>query len=328
MKFLCPSIPNLPWEARPSGCPDLVWRYTGNPIIGRRALAKATGCYNSAVVPFEGKFAGVFRVDYKDRMPHLHTGWSDDGIHWTIEPEEIALHNGDPEKGEFHYAYDPRVVKLEDWYYVIWCMGYHGPTIGLARTKDFRSYEQLDNLLLPYNRNGVFFPRKINGKYAMLNRPSDTGHTPFGDIFFSESHDLVHWGKHRHVMGKSGKWWEDKKIGPGPAPIETDEGWLAFYHGVAGTCNGYIYAMGAMILDREKPWVVRHRLNQCLLLPETPYELTGYVPGVVFPVAALCDGDTGRIAIYYGSADTVSGLAFCQAQDIVEFIKRNSLTSV
>ncbi len=327
MKFLCPPIPNLPWEDRPSDCPDLVWRYSGNPVIGRRALAKATGCYNSAVVPFEGKFAGVFRVDYKDRMPHLHTGWSEDGIHWTIESEEICLHNGDPEKGDFHYAYDPRVVKLEDWYYVIWCMGYHGPTIGLARTKDFRSYEQLDNLLLPYNRNGVFFPRKIGGKYAMLNRPSDTGHTPFGDIFFSESDDLVHWGKHRHVMGKSGKWWEDKKIGPGPAPIETDEGWLAFYHGVAGTCNGYIYAMGAMILDRDEPWVVRHRLNQCLLLPETPYELTGYVPGVVFPVAALCDGDTGRIAIYYGSADTVSGLAFCQAQDIVDFIKRNSLTS-
>jgi len=303
----------------------VVWRYSANPIIGRRSLPKSTGCYNSAVVPFEGKFVGVFRVDYKDRMPHLHTGWSEDGINWTIEPDEILLHNGGPDAGEFHYAYDPRVLKLEDWYYVVWCMGFHGPTIGLARTKDFHSYEQLDNMLLPYNRNGVLFPRKIGGSFAMLNRPSDTGHTPFGDIFYSESPDLVHWGKHRHVMGKSGKWWDDKKIGPGPAPIETDEGWLAFYHGVAGPCNGYIYAMGAMILDRDEPWKVLYRLNQCLLLPEEVYELTGYVPGVVFPVAAMCDADTGRIAIYYGAADTLCCLAFCHAQEIMEFVKSNSL---
>ena len=197
MKIFSPSIPNLPWQEKPTGCPDLVWRYSENPIIGRRALAKATGCYNSAVVPFEGKFAGVFRVDYKDRMPHLHTGWSEDGIRWTIEPEEIEMHNGSPDNGRFHYSYDPRVLKLEDWYYVVWCIGYHGPTIGLARTKDFRSYEQLDNLLLPYNRNGALFPRRINGNYAMFSRPSDTGHTPFGDIFYSESPDLVTWGKRR-----------------------------------------------------------------------------------------------------------------------------------
>ena len=325
MKIFSPSIPNLPWQEKPTGCPDLVWRYSENPIIGRRALAKATGCYNSAVVPFEGKFAGVFRVDYKDRMPHLHTGWSEDGIRWTIEPEEIEMHNGSPDNGRFHYSYDPRVLKLEDWYYVVWCIGYHGPTIGLARTKDFRSYEQLDNLLLPYNRNGALFPRRINGNYAMFSRPSDTGHTPFGDIFYSESPDLVTWGKHRHVMGKSGKWWEDKKIGAGPTPIETNEGWLVFYHGVAGTCNGFVYGMGAAIMDLAEPWKVRYRLDQCLLMPETVYELTGYVPGVVFPCAALCDGDTGRIAIYYGAADTLCCLAFCQAQELMEFIKSHSL---
>ena len=89
---------------------------------------------------------------------------------------------------------------LEDRYYVTWCNGYHGPTIGVGYTHDFETFHQLDNAFLPFNRNGVLFPRRIGDRYAMLSRPSDNGHTPFGDIFYSESPDLVHWGRHRHVM--------------------------------------------------------------------------------------------------------------------------------
>ena len=92
-----------------------------------------------------------------------------------------------PEVGDWVYGYDPRVCRIDDKYYVTWCNGYHGPTIGIAWTKDFKTFHQLENAFLPYNRNGVMFPRKINGNYAMLSRPSDTGHTPFGDIFYSES---------------------------------------------------------------------------------------------------------------------------------------------
>ena len=74
----------------------------------------------------------------------------------------------------------------------------------------------------------------------MLSRPNDSGNTPFGDIFLSESPDMTYWGKHRHVMGKSSEWWESLKIGGGAAPIETTEGWLLFYLGVSGTCHsGY-----------------------------------------------------------------------------------------
>ena len=78
-----------------------------------------------------------------------------------------------------------------------WCNGYHGPTIGMGYTDDFETFHQLENAFLPFNRNGVLFPRQINGNYAMLSRPSDTGHTPFGDIFYSESPDLIYWGHHR-----------------------------------------------------------------------------------------------------------------------------------
>ena len=52
-------------------------------------------------------------------------------------------------------------------------------------------------------------------------------------------------------MGRSSEWWESVKIGGGAAPIETSEGWLLFYHGVSGTCNGYVYSIGGAILDIE-----------------------------------------------------------------------------
>jgi len=317
-------IPNLPWEPKPEGCLDIVWRYSGNPVIDRRPLPQATAIYNSAVVPFEGEFAGVFRTEYKDRMQHLHTGRSKDGLSWEFHPQEIRLNAGAGECDDFEYGYDPRVTRIDDVYWVTWCNGFHGPTIGVARTKDFREFEQLENAFLPYNRNGVLFPRKINGRFAMLSRPSDTGHTPFGDIFYSESPDMEFWGRHRHVMGKGLSWWQEKKIGAGPSPIETSEGWLLFYHGVIGTCNGLVYSMGAALLDLDQPWRVIARTNQAILMPEAPYETTGFVPNVVFPVTALADGATGRIAIYYGAADTFSALAFCHAAEVIEFLHANS----
>lgn len=234
----------------------------------------------------------------------------------------------DKEIGEFVYAYDPRVCFIEDRYYVTWCNGYHGPTIGVAYTFDFETFHQLENAYLPFNRNGVMFPRKINGNFAMLSRPSDNGHTPFGDIFYSESPDMCFWGKHRHVMSPAAfedSAWQCTKIGAGPIPIETSEGWLLIYHGVLRSCNGYVYSFGSAILDLEQPWKVKFRSGPYLLSPQKDYECMGDVPNVVFPCAALHDPETKRIAIYYGCADTVTGLAFGYIDEILDFTKKNSI---
>ena len=192
-------------------------------------------------------------------------------------------------QARFEYAYDPRVTWLEDRYYVTWCSGYHGPTIGLAYTHDFETFRQLDHAFLPFNRNGVLFPRRIGGRYAILSRPSDGGHTPFGDVFYSESPDLVHWGRHRDVLAPVPLTWESTKVGAGPTPIETDEGWLVLYHGVLTSCNGFVYSMGAALLDLDEPWKVVARGSRYLLSPRAPYEQVGDVPNVVFPCAALVD---------------------------------------
>lgn len=320
------ALPRIPWEDRPAGSSAVVWRSARNPIIPHDLIPGSNSIFNSAVVPFGQGFAGVFRCDDKRRMMQLHSARSEDGVNWTIQPERITFIPANAtveEINTFEYGYDPRVCWIEDRYYVTWCNGYHGPTIGVGYTYDFEIFYQMENAYLPFNRNGVLFPRKINGKYVMLNRPSDNGHTPFGDIYYSESPDMVHWGRHRFVMGAT-TGWQATKIGAGPIPIETREGWLLFYHGVLTSCNGFVYSFGAALLDLDQPWKVIYRSEPYLLAPQTPYERIGDVPNVAFPCAALADAETGRLAIYYGGADTVVCLAFAHVDEVITFIKANS----
>jgi beta-1,4-mannooligosaccharide/beta-1,4-mannosyl-N-acetylglucosamine phosphorylase len=318
-------IDNLPWEERPEGITEPVWRYSKNPVIPRDLIPSSNSIFNSAVVPYKGEYAGVFRCDDRTRRMVMHRGFSSDGLNWKLDPEPLRFECDEPEIAEFIYGYDPRLVWIEDRYYVTWCNNYHGPTIGVGWTKDFESFHQYENAFLPFNRNGVLFPRKINGNFAMLSRPSDNSHTPFGEIFYSESPDLTYWGKHRHVMAPVENSWQATKVGGGPVPIETSEGWLLIYHGVLTSCNGFVYSASVALLDLEKPWKVIARAKPYLISPQTLYECVGDVPNVVFPCAALCDAETGRLAIYYGAADTVTGLAFAYVDELVEFAKKNSL---
>lgn len=325
VKIIGETLANLPWEEKPTNCKTVLWRHSQNPVIDINPIPCAQSIYNSAVIPYEGEFVGVFRADYTSCMPFLHFGRSTDGLNWNIEHNRIQFICESPEIAEMQYAYDPRVCKIDADYYITWCNGYQfSPTIGIARTKDFKTFYQLENAYLPFNRNGVLFPRKINNKYLMLNRPSDNGHTPFGDIYISESPDMIHWGRHRFVMGAGGQWWQGTKIGAGPIPIETSEGWLLIYHGVLNTCNGFVYNMGAAILDLDNPTRVIHRTNRYILNPELPYETNGKVPNVTFPCAALCDASTGRMAIYYGAADTYTCLAYTYVDELIDFVKANS----
>lgn len=157
----------------------------------------------------------------------------------------------------------------------------------------------------------------------MLSRPSDNGHTPLATFLQREPGsdplgpappgDAAYWG------------WQATKIGAGPVPIETREGWLLIYHGVLTSCNGFVYSMGAALLDLDEPWKVRYRTGPYLLSPQKDYECVGDVPNVVFPCAALCDAATGRLAIYYGAADTVTALAFAYVDELIAFVKENSV---
>ncbi len=309
-------IPNLPWQDKPQGYPYPVWRYDGNPIITRDNLFFANSIFNSAVVPFGVGFAGVFRVDTRTRDQVIVTGFSDDAVNWKL--------NGDV----IFEGYDPRICEIDGEYVLTWVkLTPHGTVIGVAKTADFETWEELEPACYPVARNGVLFPRKVGGEYMMLIRPCDRGHTPYGDIFLMHSPDLTYWGKHRFVMAPV-KNWEMTKVGAGPTPIETDKYWLAFYHGVITSCNGFTYSMGAALLDKNEPWKVLHRADSFLLAPHELYECVGDVPNVVFPCAALADAATGRIAIYYGAADTSVALAFTTVDEVIGYVLEHDLNGI
>ncbi len=296
VKMMSPAVPNMPWQDRAdgktSGVADApIWRYNENPIIGRNPVKGVARIFNSAVIPYEGAFIGVFRGEQTNGIPYIYLGRSEDAIHWDFDANKINFVDEAGNPFMPVYAYDPRLVKVEDVYYIIWCQDFYGAAIGMAKTTDFKTFTRIENPFLPFNRNAVLFPRKINGNFMMLSRPSDSGHTPFGDIFVSESPDLVYWGKHRHVMG---------------------------------TCNGYVYSIGGAILDIDNPSIVKYRCENFLLTPEEWYEERGFVPNVCFPCATIHDSETGRIAIYYGAADSYVGLAFTEIDEIVDYIKTKS----
>ena len=163
-KIIGNSLKNIPWQDKPSDCRGPVWRYSGNPIIERDALPKSNSIFNSAVVPFGSGFAGVFRVDLTTREQKLVTGFSDDGIHWRLNNNYIFS------------GYDPRLCNIEGSYYLSYVKNLTWPlgtVIGIAKTNDFESFEELDDATVPVSRNGVLFPKKINGmsvKYVTERR--------------------------------------------------------------------------------------------------------------------------------------------------------------
>lgn len=302
---------------------DYIWRYEGNPLFDMRCSEFWHIC-NSAVGIIDGKYIGIFRVEDKGGCPMLVLGRSEDGVKWEIESEKINLVNEDGNPFVMEYAYDPRLICLDGEYYIVFCADVCGPSIYIANTKDFKTFTVLQQGFLPFNRNGVLFPEKINGKYYMLNRPSDSGNTPFGHIYISESPDLRYWGNHRLVSQNfdTGKnFWERIKIGAGPAPIKTEEGWLLIYHGVQQTCNAWTYSVGVMLLDLKDPSKVLYKAKRYLLTPEESYETTGFTNNVCFPCSALCDKN-GRITIYYGVADTNMAIAFTTVDKLLEFVKK------
>jgi len=291
-------------------------RYKGNPIVTSSAVPRANSIHNSAIVGFENGYAGIFRVDEIDMRFRLHAGFSKDGIKWDINPDEINFISDNPDFYVADLSYDPRVTKLDDTYYITWCNAADfGPAIGMAKTTDFKKFYQMENLLSPSSRNCVIFPRKIDGKYAMLHRPSDRGHTPFGDIFYANSPDLTYWGCHRFVMAPT-TGWQATKLGPGPVPVETPEGWLLIYHAVDDMDVGRTYRAGAALLDLKDPTKLIGHLHEPLLSPEESWEKKGNVDNVVFPTgAAVFDK---RLYIYYGAADTVIAAASVDLNELLD----------
>lgn len=234
---------------------------------------------------------------YLTSISHLRLARSKDGRRFTVDERPTIV----PDRpSEAFGIEDARITEVEGAYYIIYkSVSENGITQSLATTRDFVTFEKHGVILPPENMDAMIFPERIGGEFAALHRPFPCmiGRP---NMWMAYSTDGMHWGNHRFLAGVVPGGWEGGRIGGGAVPIMTDRGWLEIYHGATAENH---YSLGAMLLDAERPERVIARAQRPVLSPEAPYEVTGFVPNVVFTCGALVDGD--RLTIYYGAADTV-----------------------
>ena len=170
------SLPNIPWQERPADLEEgaVLWRYTENPVMGRNPTPKIGRIFNSAVVPWQDGYIAVLRGEQVNGVPHVYLGRSKDGIHWNVDRERVQFVDENGEPWMPNYAYDPRLVKVEDTYYIIWCTDFHGAAIGMAKTKDFSISRAWRTRLSPITA----MPCCFRGKSAACTRCCRARRTP------------------------------------------------------------------------------------------------------------------------------------------------------
>jgi len=175
----------------------------------------------------------------------------------------------------------------------------------LVETDDFLRFRFITlNGPAAQNKGMALFPRKINGKYAMLSRQDNENIS----LMFSEN---IHFWNERQLLLKPVFAWELVQLGNCGSPIETDAGWLVLTHGVGPMRR---YCIGAFLLDRDDPGKVIGRLREPLLQPNKE-EREGYVPNVVYTCGALIHSE--ELIIPYGMADRAAGFAIVSVAEIL-----------
>jgi predicted GH43/DUF377 family glycosyl hydrolase len=177
------------------------------------------------------------------------------------------------------------------------------------------------------DRNGILFPEKIRGQYALLRRPlhfvGPKYATPGASIWLSYSPDLRTWSQPT-LLAKPEYVWEDNRIGGSTPPLRTPHGWLVLYHGVQTTdaaCHAVTYRLGAMLLDLEDLTRILARTSTAIMEPETYYEKVGlYIPNVIFPTGLVLRD--GLLYLYYGCCDTSIAMATCPLEKLLDLLTK------
>jgi predicted GH43/DUF377 family glycosyl hydrolase len=268
---------------------------------------------------------------------------------------------------ESHGIEDPRIVKIEDTYYLTFtaydgvnalgCLatskdlihfdrkGIIVPQItyeefnkligakGISNEKYYR-YNQHEHILekegtemLIWDKNVIFFPRRIGGKLFFLHRirPEIQIVTAFDSFEDMTPEFWQHYFEHfnDYVVLKPKYEHEVSYIGGGCPPIETEHGWLMIYHGVHDSLKGYVYSACAALLNLENPQKEIARLPYPLFVPEFHWELKGEVNNVCFPTGAVVFNDI--LYIYYGAADERVACASMNLSELLNELLANKV---
>ena len=243
-------------------------------------------------------------------LSHLRVARSADGQRFRFDPQP-AIFPATPY--EAYGCEDPRITFLDGRYYVTYsAVSPRGIAVGLAATDDFRTFERLGVMLPPTQKDVCIFPERVRGQYVCRHRPCGDGFSAPA-IWTAYSPDLVSWGRHEMTLAPTPGTWEGGRVGCGPPPIRTDQGWLEIYHAADEAGR---YCLGAMLSDPDRPERILARSSRPVLQPETPYELAGVYGNCVFSCGMVPEDD-GRLTIYYGAADSICAAAVTTVDEMV-----------
>lgn len=300
---------------------NLFRKYPQNPILTRNDWPyPINSVMNPGAIKCGDDYLLLCRVEDLRGFSHLCVARSSDGLtNWRIDPQPTFM----PEsrtRGERFAVEDPRIVWLEEQrqYAITYVsFGEDGPMVSLAITRNFKNFARIGSLLPPEDKDACLFPRRFDGRFALIHRPIVRGEA---HIWISMSPDLKHWGDHQVVLKTRHGFWDGVRIGLGCQPIEIPEGWLIIYHGVRGTTAGAIYRTGLALLHKEQPWRILRRSDEWILGPSELYETIGDVGYVTFVTGAITKEDTNQLYLYYGAADDKIAVAVGDLDQIRDYI--------
>ena len=338
-------------------------KYEHNPILSPNPANQWENLVtcNPGVIYDDGVFYMLYRAagDDPEHVIRLGLATSTDGYHFD-RASETPVFSPSADGPDAGCVEDPRIVKFGDEFYVTYAYRIHYPgqywtfphdvvllpecgdesplslksnigNTGLAVTRDFRTFRRLGRITSPVldDRDVILFPEKVGGKYVLMHRPKQYVGDEYGvdypSIWLKFSDDIMDWeGKESHLLitGRKGSW--EEKIGGSTPPVLTEDGWLVLYHGVAGGEKAE-YCVGAMLLDKDDPRKVIARTKEPIMCPEHPYETDGFYSRCIFPVGnVVLDG---TLYVYYGAADRYVGLATCELNELLDYLKNECLCS-
>ncbi|MCX6173133.1 MAG: glycoside hydrolase family 130 protein [Ignavibacteriales bacterium] len=291
-------------------------KYSKNPILTKDMVPfNVNSIFNPGAVKYGDKYLLLCRVEMPDGRSSFVLAESKDGIGFEVNEKPTLS----PEDHKYCFEYvnwgieDPRVTKIDDRYFILYT-GYskHMPLVILSETKDFQSFKIHGPISEPSNKDAALFPEKINGYYWKVDRPAAEVKR---EIWISSSPDLIHWGNYKCLTEPLPGTWEGDKIGNSGTPVKTKDGWMMLYHGVRGFGITSTYRLGVLLMDLEKPWILKGRSMEPIMSPEYDYERVGDVMNVVFSNGWIVEDD-GLVKIYYSGADT----NICLAETTIDYL--------
>jgi beta-1,2-mannobiose phosphorylase / 1,2-beta-oligomannan phosphorylase len=239
---------------------------------------------------------------YLSTLSHLRLARSRDGVNFVVDEQPLLF---PADSTESFGVEDARISRIEEDFFINYtCVSPDSWATALAVTRDFQTIDRRGIIFPPQNKDVCLFPEKINGRYCALHRPHNSG---FGrpSIWYAESPDLIHWGKHQCLVRPRDNGFEDERVGGGAPCLKTSAGWLQIYHGASAEGT---YRLFTLLLDLNNPARILKRASRPLLEPEADYEAKGFFGRVVF-TNGVVQSDEGRVLIYYGAADQTTCLA-------------------